>query len=144
VSTRGRRRDARRNADLRHQPDEVTHLPHPLLTDELKALLPPLGSTDGVPSDQRRVPVVLEGSNGWVWYLLEGGEVEYGYECFAIVDGIECEAGAVPIEVNPEYGEEDGLDYHARRGLVWRREGHDPNTTLSALKAGELGGKVHF
>lgn len=119
-------------------------MPSMLLTQDDKRLLPPLGSTDGVAAELRRVPVVLEGSNGWTWYLLEGGEVDYGYEAFAIVDGVECEAGAVPIEVKPEYGEEDGLEYHAQRGLVWRREGHDPNTTLSVLKAGELRGKVHF
>jgi len=116
----------------------------PLLTDADKALLPPLGSTDGVTAEQRKVPFVLEGANGWVYYLLEGGETEYGYEAFAIVDGVACEAGAVPIEVKPEYGEEEGLDFHARRGLVWKRPGHDPNATLGQLKAGELMGKVHF
>jgi hypothetical protein len=115
-----------------------------LLSDNDKLLLPALGSTDGVPAEQRRVPIVLEGSNGWTWYLLEGGQVDYGYECFAIVDGFECEVGAVPIEVNAEYGEEDGLDFHARAGLVWRRQRHDPNTTLAALKIGELRGKVYF
>ena len=115
-----------------------------LLTDADRALLPPLGSTDGVPAERRRVPVILQGANGWTWYLLEGGPTEYGYECFAIVDGFACEAGAVPIEVTAEYGEEEGLDFHARRGLVWRREGHDPETTLARLKATELAGKVHF
>lgn len=115
-----------------------------LLTDEDRRLLPPLGSTDGLPPDQRRVPVVLEGANCWTWYLLEGGEVDYGYECFAIVDGAECEVGAVPIEVLPEYGEEEGLDHHARAGLIWRQEGYDPSTTLANLKQGELRGKVFF
>jgi len=119
-------------------------MPRRLLTDDDKRLLPPLGSTDGVPAEQRRVPIILEGANGWTYYLLEGGEVDYGYEAFAIVDGFECEVGAVPIEVSAEYGEEDGLDFHARAGLVWKREGHDPNTTLAALKAGELRGKVYF
>jgi len=50
----------------------------------------------------------------------------------------------VPIEVQTEYGEEDGLDFHARRGLVWPRANHDPNTTLAALKAGELRVKIFF
>lgn len=116
----------------------------PLLTDADKQLLPPLGSTEGVPAEQRRVPIVIESVNGWVWYLLEGGETEYGYEAFAIVDGDFVELGSVPIEVLPEYGEAEGLDHHARAGLVWRREGHDPNTTLAELKIGELRGKVHF
>ena len=115
-----------------------------LLSDDDKNLLPPLGSTDGVPAEQRRVPIILESSNGWTWYLLEGGQVGHGYECFAVVDGFECECGAVPIEVSAEYGEEDGLDFHARAGLVWKREGHDPDTTLAALKMGELRGKVFF
>lgn len=119
-------------------------MPTTLLTDEDKGLLPPLGSTDGLPADKRRVPIVLEGANGWTWYLLEGGEVDYGYEAFAIVDGVECEAGAVPIEVKPEYGEEEGLAYHARRGHVWRREGHDPETTLAQFKESELRDKVRF
>lgn len=119
-------------------------MPKALLTDELKALLPPLGSTDGVPADRRVVPVVLESFSGWTWYLLEGGEVDYGYECFAIVDGVECEVGAVPIEMRPEYGEEEGLDHHARAGLIWRREGHDPSITLVDLKERELRGRVHF
>ena len=119
-------------------------MPRPLLTHDDKLLLPALGSTDGMPAEERRVPIILEGANGWVWYLLEGSEVDYGYECFAIVDGFECEVGAVPIEVSAEYGEEDGLDFHARAGLVWRRERHDPNTTLAALKTGELQGKVFF
>lgn len=119
-------------------------MPNALLTDDLKALLPPLGSTDGRPAEERRVPIVLEGANGWTWYLLEGGEVDYGYEAFAVVNGVECEVGAVPIEVRPEYGVEEGLDHHAQAGLIWRREGHDPSTTLAALKAGELRGKVHF
>jgi len=119
-------------------------MPSVLLTEDDKRLLPPLGSTDGVPADLRKVPVVLEGANGWTWYLLEGGEVDYGYEAFAIVDGVECEAGAVPIEVRPEYGEESGLEHHARQGLVWKLASHDPNTTLTQLKAGPLAGKVHF
>lgn len=116
----------------------------PLLSDDDKQRLPALGSTDGVPAEQRKVPVVLEGANGWVYYLLEGGPAAYGYECFAIVDGFECEVGAVPIEVTPDYGEEEGLDYHARRGLVWKRAGHDPDTTLATLKMDELAGKVFF
>ena len=62
----------------------------PLLSEDDKALLPPIGSTDGVPAEQRRVPIVLEGGNGWIYYLLEGGGVDYGYEAFAIVDGFEC------------------------------------------------------
>jgi hypothetical protein len=116
----------------------------PLLSDDDKRLLPALGSTDGVPAEHRKVPVVLEGANGWRWYLLEGGEVDYGYEVFAVVDGYECEVGAVPIEVRPEHGEGEGLDFHARAGLVWKRDGHDPATTLAALKLTELRGKVHF
>jgi len=116
----------------------------PLLTDDDKQMLPALGSTDGVPAEQRRVPIILQGANGWTYYLLEGGEVDYGYEAFAIVDGFGLDVGSVPIEVSPEYGEEEGLDFHARRGLVWKRAGHDPETTLASLKAGELMGKVHF
>ena len=41
-------------------------MPSVLLTEDDKRLLPPLGSTDGVPADLRKVPVVLEGANGWV------------------------------------------------------------------------------
>lgn len=119
-------------------------MPSVLLTDDDKSLLPPLGSTDGVAAEERRVPIIVEGANAWTWYLLEGGEVDYGYECFAIVDGVECEVGAVPIEVKPEYGEESGLEHHARQGFVWKRAGHDPNTTLAQLKVGPLAGKIHF
>jgi len=62
-----------------------------LLTNALRAQLPPLGSTEHLPHDQRRVPTkFFTPDSGWSWYPLEfDGEDLF----FGLVVGLEIEMG---------------------------------------------------
>ena len=66
-----------------------------LLTKEIIAKLPALGSTDGKPAATRQVIVkFFSPYSGWTWYTLEGEKREDGdYEFFGYVKGFESEYG---------------------------------------------------
>jgi hypothetical protein len=81
-----------------------------LLTNALRAQLPPLGSTEPLPHDQRRVPTkFFTPDSSWAWYPLEfdgedlffglvvGFEIEAGYFCLSELESVRGRWG-LPIE----------------------------------------------
>lgn len=67
-----------------------------LLTAEIKAKLPKIGSQDG--KDPTEVPIVVKFFSpytGWAWYATEGQQVEDSedWEFFGLVRGAETELG---------------------------------------------------
>lgn len=66
-----------------------------LLTKAIIDKLPPLYSTEDVPTDQKRVVVkFFTPDANWTWYIVEGERQEDGdWLFFGLVDGLEREWG---------------------------------------------------
>ena len=66
-----------------------------LLTEEIKAKLPRLGSTST--KETKDIPIIVKFFscfNGWTWYVTEGEKNEEGdWEFFGLVRGFETELG---------------------------------------------------
>jgi hypothetical protein len=65
-----------------------------LLTEEIKARLPAIGSLDG--KDPKTVPIIVKFFSpftGWTWYVIEGSKTKDDYEFFGLVRGFEAELG---------------------------------------------------
>ena len=63
-----------------------------LLTDELRARLPPLYSQEGEPEPTVYAKFFLPGT-GWTWYVLEGSQEDDEFRFFGFVVGLESELG---------------------------------------------------
>jgi hypothetical protein len=63
-----------------------------LLTDELRARLPPLYSQEAEPDPTVYAKFILPGT-GWTWYVTEGSEQEGDFLFFGFVVGLESEFG---------------------------------------------------
>lgn len=63
-----------------------------LLTDELRAKLPPLYSQEAEPEPTVYAKFFMPGT-GWTWYVLEGNEQEDDFLFFGFVVGLESEFG---------------------------------------------------
>ena len=63
-----------------------------LLTDELRARLPPLYSQEAEPEPWIHCKFFLPGS-GWTWYVTEGSPQEDDFLFFGFVVGLESEFG---------------------------------------------------
>ncbi len=63
-----------------------------LLTDELRAKLPPLYSQEADPEPMVYAKFFLPGT-GWTWYVLEGGLEDSSFRFFGFVVGLESEFG---------------------------------------------------
>lgn len=68
-----------------------------LLSDEIKAKLPPLYSQEKVRDPIVHVHFYSTGSERWHWYILEGQQTQRGYIMFAWVVGWEKELGYVSL-----------------------------------------------
>ena len=63
-----------------------------LLTDELRARLPPLYSQEAAEEPTVYAKFFLPGTR-WTWYVTEGQEQEGDFLCFGFVVGLESEFG---------------------------------------------------
>ena len=63
-----------------------------LLTDELRARLPPLYSQEAEPEPVVHAKFFLPGT-GWTWYVTEGSEQDGDFLFFGFVVGLESEFG---------------------------------------------------
>jgi hypothetical protein len=102
-----------------------------LLTKEIIAKLPAIGSTDGKPHDQRKVICkFFHPCSNWAWYLLEGSQTESGdWELFGLVRGFESELG---------YFNLSELQSVKVRGLGIERDLYFGDHTLAEVEEGRV------
>ena len=64
-----------------------------LLTQEIKKMLPAIGSTSEV-KDPKAVVKFFDPTGSWTWYVIEGREIDNGdWEFYGLVHGFEKEFG---------------------------------------------------
>ena len=100
------------------------------LPKELERLMPPLGSQDGKPHSQIKVPIkYFSPYSGWTWYAYEYDPEEQMF--FGLVHGIEKEFGYFSRQ---ELEEASGMQ--GRLPLVERDKYWNPKTTLADVEEG--------
>ena len=88
-----------------------------LLTDELRARLPPLYSQEAEAEPKGYAKFFLPGT-GWTWYVTEGSEQEGDFLFFGFVVGLESEFGYFLL--SELEGVKTKLGLHVERDLAFR------------------------
>jgi Protein of unknown function (DUF2958) len=88
-----------------------------LLTDELRARLPPLYSQEAEAEPKVYAKFFLPGT-GWSWYVTEGSEQEGDFLFFGFVVGLESEFGYFLL--SELEGVQTPLGLHVERDLAFR------------------------